>query len=291
MNIRKLRIFYKTATTLNMTKVAKELYISQPSVSQTIHEIEEELGVTLFDRIGKKLFLTNEGEVFLNYVRRIINLYEESIERVHEIAKMEKGKIKIGASTTIGIYILPDIIRKFIAEHKDIEISLIIENTANIEKLILENKVDLAFVEGRVYSEEIIEENIWEDELVFICSDIHSWRDKKEVSGKELINEKFIMRELGSGTRGIIESYLLEKNIDYKIFMELGNTEAIKNSVEANLGIGCISSKCIEEKIKQKKLYMVRLKEGKIKRNLQLIMHKDKFINNNMKEFIRFAYK
>ncbi|MBE6049976.1 MAG: LysR family transcriptional regulator [Clostridium sp.] len=291
MNIRKLKIFYATATSLNMTKVAKELYISQPSVSQTIHEIEEEVGAVLFDRIGKRIYLTDEGEVYLNYVRRILNLYEEASERINKMSHKESGKIRIGASTTIGIYILPDIIRRFVEKYKGIEISLIIENTANIEKLILENKVDFAFVEGKVNSEEIIKEEIWRDELVLICSDKHPWKNRKFISADELKNEKFIIREKGSGTREVIESYMYNNNIEYKVFMELGNTEAIKKSVEANLGIGCISSKCLDNLEELGRLHALRIRDGNIGRDLLLIMHKDKFINNNIKEFIKFSYK
>lgn len=202
------------------------------------------------------------------------------------MTSMEKGKIKIGASTTIGAYILPEIIREFVESHNKIEISLIIENTANIEKLILENKVDFAFVEGKINSHEISIKKIWDDELVFICSNNHKWNRRKYIQRDELKNEKFIMRERGSGTREIIENYLRDKNIDFKVFMKLGNTEAIKKSVEANLGIGCISLKCVDDK-----LHVVRLKEDRIFRELYLIMHKDKFINNNMKEFINSAYK
>ncbi|WP_294352452.1 LysR family transcriptional regulator [uncultured Clostridium sp.] len=291
MNIRKLKIFYATATSLNMTKVAKELYISQPSVSQAIHEIEEEVGAILFDRIGKRIYLTDEGLVYLNYVRRILNLYKEASERLEEMSNMESGKIKVGASTTIGIYILPDIIRRFVEKHKGIEISLIIENTANIERLILENKVDFAFVEGKINSEEIIKEEIWKDELVLICSDKHPWKSRKLVSGTEIKNEKFIIRERGSGTREVIESYMQNNNIEYNVFMELGNTEAIKKSVEAKLGIGCISSKCVDNLEELGKLHTLKIKDGNIERSLLLIIHKDKFINNNIKEFIKFSYK
>ena len=134
MNFRKLKIFYETAKYLNMTKVAKEMYISQPSISQSINELELELNVKLFDRIGKKLYLTHEGEIFLNYTRRILNLYDESVKIIRDINLNEKGKLTIGASTTIGIYILPEIIRDFSNKFKDIKISLIIENTKNIEK-------------------------------------------------------------------------------------------------------------------------------------------------------------
>lgn len=281
MNIRKMKIFYATATSLNMSKVAKEMYISQPSVSQAIHEFEEEIGAKLFDRIGKRLYLTNEGEVALSYVRRMLNLYEEAFQKIGEIANEEKGKIIIGASTTIGTYILPSVIKKYMNEHAGVEISLIIENTANIERLILENKVDFALVEGTVYSDEIMREKIWNDELVFIVPDNHPLKDKGYIEGDTLINEKLIMREQGSGTRGIIEDFFKDKEIKYKVYLELGHTEAIKRSVEANLGVGCISKKCLSSN----ESYL-RVKEGKIERDLHLIYHNDKFLNNNMKKFI-----
>ncbi|MBU3102598.1 LysR family transcriptional regulator [Clostridium gasigenes] len=289
MNFRKLKIFYETALCLNMTKVARDMYISQPSISQSIHELENEVGVKLFDRIGKKLFLTGEGELFLNYTRRILNLYDEGMKTLNDYAHNSKGRITIGASTTIGIYILPDIIKSFSEKYKDIEISIIIENTTNIKNLILQNKVDFAYVEGEVKSREINIEKIWEDELVFICGNDHKWKNINVIKADDLSGEKLIMREYGSGSREIIENYLKSKEINYDIFLELGNTEAIKKTVEANLGIGCISEKCIEEKLRYGDLNCFRLEGRKIKRELLLITHKDKFISNNMKEFIEFS--
>ena len=148
MNFRKLKIFFETAKCLNMTKVAKSMYISQPSISQAIAELESDLDVKLFDRIGKRLYLTHEGEVYFEYSRRILNLYEEANSTIRSSKEGQKGKIVIGASTTIGIYILPELIKEFNELHKNIEISLIIENTQLIEELIMENKVDIALVEG-----------------------------------------------------------------------------------------------------------------------------------------------
>lgn len=264
-------------------------YISQPSISQSINELENDLGVKLFDRIGKKLYLTHEGEAFLNYTRRILNLYDEGVKVVKDFNLNKAGKIVIGASTTIGIYILPEIIRKFSNEYSDIEISLIIENTKIIEKLILDNKVDFAFVEGEITSEEIIKEVIWKDELVFICGDNNILKDKTIVSGENLKNQKMIMREEGSGTREQAELFLRKNKIKFNTFLELGSTEAIKKSVEANLGIACLSYMVVEDKIKTKDLFLFRLKEGKIERDLSLIVHKDKFLSNNMKSFIEKA--
>ena len=291
MNFRKLKIFYETAMYLNMTKVAKEMYISQPSISQSINELEAELGVKLFDRIGKKLFLTHEGEVFLNYTRRILNLYDEGVKTIRDFNLNEKGRIVIGASTTIGIYILPEIIKEFSSKYKDIEISLIIENTKNIEKLILENNVDFAYVEGDIHSEEIEREIIWKDELVFICGDKNNLRNYDEIEGRVLENEKLIMREEGSGTREHTELFLKKNKVKFTTFLELGNTEAIKKTVEANLGVGCLSYRVVEDKVKSGELYMFRLLEGKIERDLYLISHNDKFISNNMKTFIEYTKK
>ncbi|MCR1949475.1 LysR family transcriptional regulator [Clostridium sp. DSM 100503] len=288
MNFRKLKIFYETAKHLNMTKVAKEMYISQPSISQSINELEADLGVKLFDRIGKKLFLTHEGEVFLNYTRRILNLYDEGFKSLREFTDNKKGKIIIGASTTIGTYILPYIIKDFSSKFRDIEISLIIENTKNIENLILENKIDLAFVEGEIHSEEIIREGEWKDELVFICGDENELKNLQIVSGKMLEDQKLIMREVGSGTREHTELFFKKNKIKFNTFLELGNTEAIKRTVEANLGVGCVSYRVIEEQVNAGKLFYFRLEEGKIERDLYLIMHKDKFISNNINMFIEY---
>ncbi|MEG1004287.1 LysR family transcriptional regulator [Clostridium sp.] len=286
MNFRKLKIFYETAINLNMTKVAKSLYISQPSVSQAIQELEEELGVKVFDRIGKRLSLTYEGEIYFNYVRRILNLYDEGAQKIKMINNKEEGKIVIGASTTIGIYILPEIIKGFVERNKGIEISLIIENTKNIEKMILQNKIDFAFIEGKVHSEEIRYEKVWKDEIVFIAPYNDRWCEKSIIKSNELSNEKFIVRERGSGTREIVEAYLNDKAIEYNVFMELGNSEAIKRSVEAGLGIGCISRQCIKEEIKRKKVKKITLDKETINRDLLLLVHKDKFISNNMHEFM-----
>ena len=291
MNFRKLKIFFETAKCLNMTKVAKSMYISQPSISQAIAELESDLDVKLFDRIGKRLYLTHEGEVYFEYSRRILNLYEEANSTIRSSKEGQKGKIVIGASTTIGIYILPELIKEFNELHKNIEISLIIENTQLIEELIMENKVDIALVEGYVKSDELEVFDIGKDELIFIANPNNPIFSKDKITLKDLEDEKFIMREPGSGTREIIENYLINKGCNYNVYMELGNTEAIKKSVEANLGVSCLSKRSVIEKIENGSLSGLRIKDKKIKRMLSLIYHKDKFLSNNIKMFIDYSRK
>lgn len=279
MNFRKLKIFYETAISLNMTEAGKKLYISQPSVSQAIKELENELEVKLFDRIGKKLYLTNEGEIYLKFVSRILNLNEEVKIMLEDLKNNVTGKIKIGASTTIGTYILPNVIKSFLEKNKDVEISIVIENTEDIEKLLLDNDVDIAFVEGDVNSKDIIKEELWKDKLVFVkAKDI-------DIEYKEKI--PLIMRERGSGTRDIIETNLKNSNVDYTICMELGSTELILKVVEVGLGIACVPYRCVEKEIKEgilEEVFIDGVKE--IKRDFRFIYHEDKFLSNTMKAFL-----
>ncbi|MGL5765205.1 MAG: LysR substrate-binding domain-containing protein [Sarcina sp.] len=279
MNFRKLNIFYETASSLNMTEVGKKLYISQPSVSQAIKEMEKELGVSLFDRIGKKLYLTHEGELYLKYVKRILNLYEEVKVTLENSRNNINGKIRVGASTTIGVYVLPEIVKHFLTKNADVEISIVIENTTAIEKMLLDNEVDIAFVEGDTRCQELVEEDIIKDKLIFIkAKDLDISKNKKIA---------LIMREEGSGTRDIVEGTLRINQIDYSILMELGSTEAILKVVEVGLGIACVPFICAEQKIQDGILEEVHIADiGEISRNFKFLYHQDKFLSNTMKAFI-----
>lgn len=289
MNERQLRIFYEVANKLSMTDAANCLFVTQPAISQTIKELENEHGIKFFDRIGKKLYLTNGGEIFFKYVRRILNLYEECNKIIKDSKDLKTGQLKIGASTTIGIYILTDIIGKYTKLNKDIDISIIIENTKNIVNLILENKIDFAFIEGPVHSDEIVVDNFCDDELVIITPPEHPWVASKNINIKDMENEKFIMREHGSGTREVFENLLNAHNIKLNISLEIGNTEAIKKAVEVGLGVSCISKRTVKREVESGRLAIINLNGIIISRKLSLIYHKDKYISNLYNNFIGFC--
>lgn len=289
MNDRQLKIYFEVATRLNMTEAAKNLSMTQPAISQTIKEIEAEYQEQFFDRIGKKLYLTNAGEVLLSYTRRLLNINEECLASIKELKNFKKGQLKIGASTTIGIYILTDIIGEYKRQNKEIDISIIIENTKNISNLILENKIDFAFIEGPISSNEIIKKDFWDDELTLICSINHPFAKIKTVKISDLEKEKIIMREQGSGTREVFEGLLSLNNIKPNNYLELGSSEAIKKAVEAGLGISCISKRAIEKELNHKTLIPLKLQDTVIVRKLKLIYHKDKDLSNLSKDFIKFC--
>ncbi|BEH91536.1 MAG: LysR family transcriptional regulator [Turicibacter sp.] len=288
MNIRKLHIFYKTATCLNMSQVAKEMYISQPSISQCISELESEMGIRLFDRIGKKLYLTNEGKIFYEYTRRLLNIYEEAVDAV-QYSKTHQGKIVIGASTTIGAYIMPYVIHEFNKREKDIKISMIIDNKHHIEELLLTNKVDLAFIEGSIGAKEIISKDIWTDELVFISSTEHNWREKEYLEVADLQDNVFIIRESGSGTRERFEEFLESQGITVNSTIELSHLEAILNYVKLNMGVSCVPYMSVirEERLHSLKVY--RLKGHELNRSLFCAIHRDKYISVPIKCFMDFC--
>lgn len=289
MNERQLKIFYEVATRLSMTDAANSLFMTQPAVSQTIKDLETEYGVSFFDRIGKKLYLTHDGDIFLSYARRILNLCDECSKEIMSSKDLKTGQLRIGASTTIGIYILTDIIGKYTKENKGIDVSITIENTNNIVNLILENKIDFAYVEGPVHSDEIIVEDFCDDELVVITSVEHPFAKQKSIDIKSLEKEKIIMREKGSGTREVFESLLMSNNITIGKSLELGNTEAIKKAVEAGLGISCISSRAVQREAEYGKFAIIKLNDVKILRKLSVIYHEDKNLSELFKSFMQYS--
>jgi len=287
MTLRKLQIFYCVAEKLNMTTVSKEMYISQPAISQMIKEMEEELGVKLFNRLGKRLYLTDEGELFKTYSRRMMNLYQEFEEVLDEKKDLKKGKLKLGASSTIGIYVMPQLIKEFIRDYPEIDISLKIGNTEDIANMILKNDIDLAFVEAEVDMNEIKSEEIWKDELIIITHPEHKWGKHLEIDESELKSEKFILREEGSGTRKVFEAAMKNNHIKYQESFTLGNTEAIKEIIMTGLGISCLSKLTVKKELDEGKLKGYKLKNFEIDREFNLIHHKDKHFSPLMKEFIR----
>ncbi len=288
MTMRKLSIFLEVAKEKNMTRASKTMHISQPAISQIIKELEDEYEVKLLQRIGKKLHLTDEGELLCNYARRILNLYGEFEEKVEEGKNLEGGNLHIGASTTIGIYIMPQLIKAFKEKYPLISVNIKIENTENIANMLLNNEIDIAFVEGDLNIDELESNFIWTDELIFIGSKKHSWSKREKLSKKDIEEAEFILREVGSGTRQIFEDKLKKEGYKIKNILTLGNTEAIKKIVEEDMGVSCISKLTVEEEIKKGTLIGKKARFD-ITREFKYVHHKDKFFSNLLKTFLDFA--
>jgi LysR family transcriptional regulator, transcriptional activator of the cysJI operon len=283
MDFRHFKIFLTVCETGNMTHAARELYITQPSVSQSIAELENYYGVRLFERLNHRLYLTPAGERLRSYAQHILNLSEQARKELADLG--HAGTIRIGASLTIGAYLLPELVSSFRQKYPEIEVFTLVDNTTLIEKQILEDQLDLGLVEGQVSSPHIVEEIFAEDHLVFIASPQHPLAGKSTVTIKELSGREFIVREAGSGTQAIFENAMQTAGISWKVNGIYNNNEAIKQAVSANLGLGVVSKIAITEEARQGKLVSLDVQGMALKRKFNLIYHRQKFFTRAMQLF------
>lgn len=286
MTLRHFNIFVAVCDKMNMTKAAEGLFISQSAISQAISELEAHYGVRLFERLSRKLYITLAGEKLLSYARYIIKLNMELESDMKTLS--EKGSIRIGASVTIGAYILPKLISKFQKVNSGTDIKVYEENTEKVEKMLLQDKIDMALVEGETNHTDIINRPFMEDELVLVCGNNHRFAKLEYVEPYEMEKEKFIIREKGSGTRKTFEDKMRENYLTWQISWTCNNTDTIKIAVAEGLGVSVISRCSVTDEIALGTLCEIPVKGIKFKRQFKIIYHKNKYLTETMKHFIEF---
>lgn len=291
MEDHKLKVFCTVADTKSFSKASEIIHLTQPAVSLQIQALEELHGAKLFDRSGSSIALTPIGEILYRHAKDILSCYAEAEKEIGKATGLIKGCISLGASTTIGNYILPSVIAAFKEIYPKIKINVLIGNTKNIIDLLNSGCADVGLVEGRILKYKLKSEPIITDELVFIIPPFHSWSKKESISISEVINETFISREEGSGTRKVIEEYFashIMKINDIKAVLIFGSTESIKEAVESGIGISIVSRWGIRKEIKYGSLRLVTLKEGKILRNFSLVMPKNAILSHAAERFLSY---
>jgi LysR family transcriptional regulator, transcriptional activator of the cysJI operon len=283
MNFRHLKIFLTVCEVGNMTHAAKDLYMAQPSVSQAITELEKYYGVRLFERLNHRLFLTAAGDHLRSYAQHILNLSEQAREDLAGLS--QGGSVRIGASLTIGAYLLPGLVSAFHQQAPEVDVFTRVDNTSLIEKLLLEDQLDLGLVEGPVYSPHIVEEFYCDDYLVFIASPQHRLAHQQGPGVQDLANQAFIVREAGSGTQDIFEHAMQAVGIGWKTAGVYNNIEAIKQAVIANLGLAMVSKISVAEEVQQGKIVPLEVEGVSLRRKFNLIYHRQKFFTRAMQLF------
>ncbi len=269
----RLKVFYTVASRLSFTKAASELSISQPAVTKHIKEIENHLNTKLFNRNGTTIQLTESGKTLLKYAEKIRNLHRDLEFDISQLNKEQKGKLKIGASTTIAQYILPEILAKFKAYYKEIAIELVTHNTEDISNLLKNAQIDLGIVEGESRSSYFDYEIFKPDEIVLVCKADHPWANKT-LKLKELYAIDLVSREQGSGTKEFIENQLKKNKIDLKslnIIMNLGSSESIKNYLLHSEAMAFVSVSTVLQELKNNQLSVIDIKNFSIERNFHFI--------------------
>jgi DNA-binding transcriptional LysR family regulator len=241
MNLNHLAVFHAVAQAGSMTLGAQRLDISQPAVSKQVQELERALGVHLFDRIGRRVHLSQSGEALADYAGRLFALAREAEQAMANVRAVGRGKLTIGASTTIGTYLLPGVVAAFWRRHPKVELLVEIENTEQVHRRLADLELDVGLTEGFVEDEELDAEVFHRDELVVIAAPGHRLAGKPRVPVRALQEEPFILREPGSGTRAVEERALARLKLPVRVVMALGSTEAIKRVVAEGVGLAIVS--------------------------------------------------
>ncbi|GAF63292.1 putative transcriptional regulator [Bacillus sp. TS-2] len=290
MNIQLLKTFCLVVETGSINQTAKQLYLTQPAVTKHIHQLEVEYGTLLFNRNDGRLTLSDSGQILYPFAKSIVQDFNQSKEAVATSIKGYEHALKIGASLTIGEYLLPRLLGSFKHQNPDYHLSLFVENTPKILELLLDDIIDFALVEGLVETTKLSVEKMKEDELVLIHPPNHPWSDKNEIEMNEILQERMIWREPSSGTRTITENFLNQWGILDKIdsYMELGSTQAIKSAVEAGLGISIVSKLTVSREIEQGFLKEIKIKDVVLSRNLWMVWKPKKFTKKSVTAFTEF---
>jgi DNA-binding transcriptional LysR family regulator len=286
-NLNQLRIFSEISKAGNITRAAERLKLSQPAVSKQLVELEQNVGMALFDRLPRGVRLTAAGEILREHAARILVTELAAEQELAELAGLSRGRLSVGASTTIGSYLVPKLFGEFHRAHPQIQLELEIANTAAIQDAVLDNRVDLGLTEGFVASDALDVEIVHRDEMVAIAARGHPLLAQTPLPARALAQTAFILREKGSGTRDVIEAALAEAGVRIEPTMSLGSTEAVKNAVAAGLGVAIVSRLAVELELSAGHLALLELSDLRIRRALHLVRLKSKRAFPAVDSFVR----
>ena len=270
MNRNHLALFHAVAQAGGISRGAERLHVSQPAVSKQIKELEDALGIRLLERLPRGSRLTDGGKLLAQYVQRMAVVEEETARAIEEFRGLKRGRLAVGASTTIGAYLLPQVFGEFHRQHPDIELRLEIANTETIQNQLMEGSIEVGLTEGLMEAEHLDSEVFHEDELVAIAPRGHPLLKQKRVTARELCREPFILREAGSGTRAVVERALGKRGLTVKPVLSLASPEAIKRAVIAGVGVAIVSRLAIGCELQIGSLVVIPVKDLVIRRPLHL---------------------
>ena len=273
----RLLVFYKAAQRLSFSEAAQELLLTQPAVTFQIKRLEQTLGTRLFYREKNRVSLTEAGELLYEHAGRILAAYQEAERALHGLTGRVAGRLVIGASTTMGEYILPRVLGRFQALHPDVQTAVEIGNSHRILHGVTSRYLDLGILAEEVTHRELVQETILRDELVLVVSPANPLARRNQVSVKELAAQRFVIRERGSGTGQTMERALRRAGLDprrLKVALRLGSSEAVKAAVEADLGVAVLSRWTLAKELRLGTLAVVPIRDLRITRDFKLIHYR-----------------
>ncbi|MCB5184940.1 LysR family transcriptional regulator [Methylobacillus gramineus] len=282
--LRQLEVFVAIARMENVSRAAESLALSQSAASTALAELERQFDCKLFDRMGKVLKLNELG-------RSLLPMAAALLDRAVEIETILQGKsafglLKVGATLTIGNYLATLLIGSFMKQHTDCQVQLYVQNTNSVMNQVAMYDLDLGLIEGDCHHPNLEVEPWIEDELTVFCPPQHPLALRKEVSLDELLQESWVLREHGSGTRETFDHALRHHHTRLNVKLVLEHTEAIKRAVESGLGLGCVSRLALKDDIARGNLVAINTPELDLKRQFMFVWHKKKYQTTAVREFL-----
>ena len=284
MTIRHLKIFIAVYREMSITKAAEKLHMAQPGVSFAIKELEDTYHVRLFDRINRRLFVTDAGRLFFDYASHIVNSFDQMESAM--MSPQGAGSIHLGSSITVGNFLIPDAVCRFHEQYPDCRVSVSVDNSHRIIRKVLRNELDFGVVEDRGTYEQLMEVPFMEDRLYFVCRAEHPLAEKEAVTLEELCRYPFFMREPGSAAREITDSLMKSCQQKYEILVESVSNQALIQAVQKYPGITVLSARLIERELKEGKVKLLPLYPESFRRQFLIVYHRQKYISRLMRELI-----
>jgi DNA-binding transcriptional LysR family regulator len=290
VTLQQLRTFRAVADRGSFSAAAQELSTSQPSVSYQVKELESALGVPLLDRLGKRVALTEAGQVLYGYTRRTLNLLDEAAVALEEMRGLKRGTLRVGASTTVGIYVIPSALGAFKKEHPGLAISLEVGSRGLVQEKVLRNELDLAVVGPPLRDPDLISVPFMKDELVVVAPAGHPLAGRTGLSLRDLRDEPFLMRERGSGTRWAVEKQARRVGVTLTVGMELGSNGAIKHAVESGLGVAVLSRYAVGLERESGDLVVLDVAGFPVRRDWSIVHLRRRKLPSAVLEFVEFLH-
>ncbi|WP_339307029.1 selenium metabolism-associated LysR family transcriptional regulator [Paenibacillus sp. FSL R5-0519] len=291
MNFHQLHIFYTVAEKGSFSAAAQALHMTQPAVTMQIQSLEDYFGTKLLHRSTKKIELSEAGRTLLPHAKRSVELVRQTDEAMSAFTQMLQGRLQLGASLTIGEYVLPRMLGPFALQYPDISIVMKVMNTTQIMDDILKHQLNFGLIEAPVHHPDMIVEPVMQDELKLIVPAGHDLAKRSKVNIEDVMNYPFVLREKGSGTRQVMEDQLQKKKIDpqdMNVVMELGSTGAVKSAVEAGVGITMLSPSSVQHELALGLVHIVDIRGLEFKRQFYAIHLKSSLLPLSAVAFLNY---
>ncbi len=288
MNLERLKVFSTVSNLKSFTRAAEELYMTQPAISKNIKQIEEFYGVVLFRRIGNHIELTEAGNKLLQFANDILKLADEAKEALNEGKLQAEEKIVLSVGSTVGVYILPLVLKKFIKKYPKVQFTIEISNAQKILDQFVEGSIDMGIIGALVHKTSLNYQPFISEELKLIVANNHPWSELNQILVSELKGQSFFLREKGSGLRYVVEERLKKAGLELDNVIEMPNNEAIVKLVEAGLGVSIVSEYAIAEDLELNRVKTVGIKDLDLHRHFYLVYQEEKLLSKTFNNFMNY---